>query len=184
MTKKKALIYLIIFVISFWAAAAYRYSVKNNPAQKFPDECKNVMAPQCQQYILKVSAEKKYEEVLAIQQVRIKENEKVLKFYKSKLTDKCLLQMTAKEAEASLTSCINKPKGKRDYFLLKTAEFTVKDILVDSVAVAQIQYNEFQDKKAAVKTLKNAQKVLKQNMYVSGREELFKVVAGMIEELK
>lgn len=184
MTKKRALIYLIIFIISFWASAAYKYSVKNNPAQKFPNECKNVIAPQCQQYILKASYEKKYKEVVTIQQERIKENERILKYYKTKLADKCLLQMTAKEAEESLISCINKPKGKQDYFLLKTAEFTVKDILVDSVAVAQIQYNEFNDKKAAEKTLKNAQKVLKQNKYVSGREELFKIVGSMLVEMK
>lgn len=184
MTKKRALVYLIIFVVAFWASAAYRCSVKNNPAEKFVDECKNVFDTRCQQYVLKISSEKKYEEALAIQQVRIKENQKTLKFYKSKLTDKCLLQMTAKEAEESLISCINKPKGKKDYFLLKTAEFIVKDIFVDSIAVAQIQYNEFHDKKAAEKTLKNAKKVLSQNLYVSGREDMFRFIDSMLKGLK
>ena len=82
MLKLLMLIYLIIFVISFWVSAAYRYSVKNNPAQKFLDECKNVIAPQCQQYILKASYEKKYKEVVTIQQERIRENERILKYYK------------------------------------------------------------------------------------------------------
>ena len=68
-----------------------------------------------------------------------------------------------------MQACIGTQKGLRDYFLLKTAEFTVRDIFIDSLAVSQIQYSEFKDKKSAVKTLKHMKKYLnKINMLQTG----------------
>ena len=92
--------------------------------------------------------------------------------------------MNTKEAENSLIPRIDTQDGKKDYYLLKTAEFTVKDILTDSFAVSQIQYSEFKDKKAAMKTLKQAEKVLKQNTYISNRDELFKLIEKEMSEIK
>lgn len=184
MTKKKALIYLIIFIAAVWGSAIFRYFILSDPAKSLSPECKMVVSTQCQQYVLKISAEKKYEEAVKIQKVRIKENKSILKFYKSKLSDKSLLKMNAKEAENSLIPRIDTQDGKKDYYLLKTAEFTVKDILTDSFAVSQIQYSEFKDKKAAMKTLKQAEKVLKQNTYISNRDELFKLIEKEMSEIK
>lgn len=184
MTKKKALIYLIIFIAAVWSSAIFRYLVLNDPAQKLAPECKMVVSTQCQQYVLKLSAEKKYEEAIQIQKIRIKENESILKFYKSKLTNKKLLKMDSKEAQESLLSVMDTKEGKKDYFLLKTAEFTVKDILTDSLAVSQIQYSEFNDKKNAIKILKHAQKILNQNTYVSNREDLLKIIDKEMSEIK
>ena len=121
---------------------------------------------------------------MKIQKIRIKENEKLLKFYKSKVVDKCLFQMDAKEAQDSLYACIGTRKGLRDYYLLRTAEFTVRDIFVDSLAVSQIQYSEFKDKKAAIKTLKHLQKILKQNKYVTNRDVMFKIIDKELAEIK
>ena len=184
MTKKKILIYLIIFIAAVWGSAIFRNYILYDPAQELAPACKMVVAPACQAYVLNISAGKKYEEVLKIQKIRIKENEKLLKFYKSKIVDKCLFQMDAVEAQNSLYACIGTQKGKRDYFLLKTAEFTVKDIFVDSLAVSQIQYSEFNDKKAAVKTLKHLKKVLKQNKYVTNKDVMLQIVEKEMKELK
>ena len=184
MTKKKILIYLIIFIAAVWGAALFRHAVLSDPAENLAPACKIVVAPECQAYVLKISSEKKYEEALKIQKIRIKENEKLLKFYKSKVVDKCLFQMDAKEAQDSLYACIGTRKGLRDYYLLRTAEFTVRDIFVDSLAVSQIQYSEFKDKKAAIKTLKHLQKILKQNKYVTNRDVMFKIIDKELAEIK
>lgn len=184
MTKKKALIYLIIFIIGVWGSALFRCFILSDPAKNLAPECKMVVSTQCQQYVLKISAQKKYEEAVKIQIIRIKENESILKFYKSKLSDKSLLKMSSKEAEKSLIQRIDTNEGKKDYYLLKTAEFTVKDILTDALAVSQIQYSEIKDKKAAIKTLKKAKRVLEQNVYISNREELFKLLEKEISEIK
>lgn len=184
MIKKKIIIYLIIFIAAVWASAIFRNVILSDPAKDLAPACRIVVAPQCQAYVLSISSQKKYEEALQIQKIRIKENEKILKFYKSRIVDKCLFQMDSKEAQSSLYACIGTQKGIRDYFLLKTAEFTVKDIFIDSLAVSQIQYSEFKDKKAALKTLKHLQKILKQNKYVTNRNEMFKIVEKEMGEIK
>ncbi len=184
MTKKKILIYLIIFVAAVWGSAMFRHTVLTDPAEDLAPVCKNVVSPQCQTYVLQISSQKKFDEALQIQKVRIKENESLLKFYKSKIVDKCLFEMDAKEAQNSLQACIGTQKGLRDYFLLKTAEFTVRDIFIDSLAVSQIQYSEFKDKKSAVKTLKHMQKILKNNKYVTNRDIMFKIIDKELAEIK
>ena len=92
--------------------------------------------------------------------------------------------MTAQEADESLQACIGTPKGKRDYFLLKTADFTIRDILVDSLAVSQMNYSELHYKKAAEKTLKHAKKIIKDNKYFEKRADAFKIIEKEMSELK
>ena len=184
MTKKKIIIYLTVFIVAVWASAVFRNIILADPAKNFAPACKNVVSPQCQTYVLQISAQKKFDEAVQIQKVRIKENERILKFYKSKIVDKCLFEMDAKEAQNSLQACIGTQKGLRDYFLLKTAEFTVRDIFIDSLAVSQIQYSEFKDKKSAVKTLKHMKKILKQNKYVTNRDVMFKILDKELAEIK
>lgn len=184
MTKKKALIYLVIFIVLVGLTLIWKHFYLQDPTKKLAAPCQMVVSPACQAYIMDISLKGKYDEALEIQKIRIKENESVLKFYKRKITDKCLFQMTAKEAEDSLYACIGTQKGKRDYYLLRTAEFTVRDIIIDSLAVSQIQYSEFKDKKAAIKTLKHAKKILKQNKYVSNRDLMFDVINKELSELK
>ena len=120
MTKKKILIYTIVFVVSVIFSGLYKYSVANDPAQKFNDACKLVINTTCQQYVQKISAEGKYEESLLIQKVRIKENVKLLKFYKSKLVNKKVLSMDSKTVNEVFAKTINTEQGKNDYYLLKT----------------------------------------------------------------
>lgn len=184
MTKKKALVYFVVFVVLVICAQVYKTVFLADPAAKLHPACKMVIAPSCQAYINEISAQKKYDEAVKIQKIRIKENEKILKFYKRKIVDKCLFEMTSKEAASALMACIGTHKGKRDYFLLKTADFTIRDILIDSLAVSQIQYSELKDKKAAIATLKHARKIIKQNKYFTGREEAFKLIDKEMSELK
>lgn len=184
MTKRKAIMYLIILAILVTAAQIWKTNYLSDPASKLPDPCKMVISGQCQQYINKITAEKKYEETVSIQKIRIRENEQLLKFFKKKIQDKCLFEMTAQEADESLQACIGTPKGKRDYFLLKTADFTIRDILVDSLAVSQMQYSELHDKKAAEKTLKHAKKIIKNNKYFEKRADAFKIIEKELSELK
>lgn len=182
MTKKKAMIYTIIFLVLVCTVQVWKTFYLANPSEKFNDMCKNVLAPSCQVYINQITAEKKYDETVVIQQERIRQNKQVLSFYKRKITDKCLLNMSAKEAQDSLIECAGKETCKKDYFLLKTSQITVQDIVLDSVAVAQIQYKELKDAKAAVKTLKSAKKILKQNKFMPEKDAAIEFIDKKILE--
>ena len=191
MTKKKALIYSIIFVILVSITAIWKSFYFKDLTKDFPDVCKMVIAPSCQYYIMNISEQKKYEEAVKIQKVRVIENEKILKFYRSKIFNKCLLSMTPKEADESILKCAGLPdtaanadRKKTDYFIIKAADFTIQDIVTDSLAIAEIQLNEFKDPDAAVKTLKNAQKVLNKNPYFSASQEAQKVVQTQLSQIK
>lgn len=184
MTKKKIIIYTIIFIIAICGSYFFKSGIENDPSELFNDSCKMVLAPSCQNYIMDISAEKKYEEAITIQKVRIDENKKLVKFYKNKLENKSLLKMEPTQVEDTLKACIDTPVCKNDYFIIKTAEFTVNDIMIDSLAVAQIQYSEFKNTKAALKTLKDAKKVLNQNSYVANQEQMQKYIDKELSELK
>lgn|SRR5574344_536977 len=184
MTKKKAIIYLIIFIVLVTSVQVLKRTFLYDDTKNFPKDCKIVIAPSCQVYINKITAQKKYAEAVKIQQVRIKENQKILAFYKFKIKDKCLFDMTAAEVQKSEQACIGSKKVKEDYLFLKTAEFTIQDILVDSLAVSQIQYNELKDKKSAVKTIKDAKKVLKNNKYFPARDVAFSLLDYQLSKLK
>lgn len=182
MTKKKAIIYTIIFLVLVCTVQVWKTFYLANPSEKFNDMCKNVLAPSCQVYINQITAEKKYDETVLIQQERIRQNKQVLSFYKRKITNKCLLTMNAKDAHDSLIASADKKTTKKDYFLLKTSQITIQDITIDSLAVAQIQYKELKDAKAAVKTLKNAKKVLKQNEYMPEKDAAIEFIDKKIQE--
>ena len=184
MTKKKAIIYLIIFIVLVTTVQVWKVNFLQSDEKNLPEPCKMVVSTSCQAYINQAVEEKKYEEVVKIKQIRIRENEKLLKFFKSKITNKCLLQMDEKEAAASLYACIDTTKGKNDYYLLKTADFTIRDIILDSFDVAQIQYTEFKDKKAAQKTLKKTQKLINQNKYIIKRDKILEVVNNALSNIK
>jgi len=183
MSRKKIIVYTIIFIISVACSAWFKYEITKNPTANFNEACKMTHNTTCQQYITQITKEKKYQEALDIQKVKISENIQILKYYKSKISDKCLLQMTAKEAEDTLISCLDKPKRKEDYLLLKTADFTVKEIFADSIAVSQLQHNEFDDTKSAIKTLKIARKIVKNNIYIEKHNEIIEYIDSAIAEL-
>lgn len=183
MTKKKALIYLLIFLILICATSIWNYFYLKNPTDKFPDECKMVIAPSCQMYLNKLSKEKKYEDAVKIQKVRISENEKILAFYKFKMKNKFLLFKSSEEAEKELLACINETNCKRDYFLLKACDFTLRDIAIDSMLVAEIELKELQDRKAALKTLKHAEKLIKKNKYFFAKDSAINAIDIQIAQI-
>ena len=183
MTKKKAIMYGIIFIVLFCASLIFRTIVLYNPSENFNDMCKNVFAPSCQVYVGQLLKDKKYDEAAMIQKEKIRQSKQILNVYKRKTTDKCLYKMTAKEADESLMSCIGKPKGKTDYYLLKTSTAVVQDIVMDSVALAQIQSDEQEDTVAAYRTLKSAKKMLKDNPYVPNQKEAIEYLEKLISNL-
>lgn len=183
MTKKKAIIYTIIFIVLVTSAQVWKTTFLKNPSEQFNDMCKNVLAPSCQIYLNQITQEKKYEETIKIQQERIRQNKLILSFYHRKIANKCLLSMDAKEAENELTRCEEKPAGKKDLFLLKTSQVTIQDIVLDSLIVSKIQKDELKDTKAAIKTLKNAKKVLEQNKYMPEREAIIEHLNQKIKDL-
>ena len=184
MTKKKALVYLLIFLILVSITAAWKHFYLKNPAAQFPDECKLVIAPSCQTYINKISKEKKYDEVIKIQKVRISENEKILNVYKWKLSDKTLLFKTKKETLEELKTCIDKPCCKRDLFLLGASDLTIRDIVFDSLIVAEIELKEFNNEKAALKTLRHAKKVVKNNKYFYAKDAAINAIDMQIAQIE
>lgn len=183
MTKKKAIMYSIIFVVLFCAALIFRAAVLYDPSKDFNDLCKNVFAPSCQVYINKITEEKKYDEVLVIRKERIRQSKQIVNFYKKRITDKCLLQMTEKEADESLMACIGKEKGRIDYLLLKTTDTVIQDIMADSVAIAQIQADEQESPDKAYYTLKSARNLLKKNPYVHKQSETLQFINRLMSEL-
>lgn len=184
MTKKKAIIYTIIFIVLITTVQVWKTTFLKNPAENFDDMCKNVLAPSCQVYINKVTQEKKYEETTTIQKERIRQNKLVLSLYRHKITNKCLLAMTAKEADNELALCAGKLTGKKDFILLKTSQVTIQDIVVDSLVVAQIQYKELNNPKAAIKTLKDVKKILNRNPYMPEREAIIDYLDKKIDEFR
>lgn len=191
MTKKKAIIYAAIFVILVAVTAVWKSFYFKDLTKDFPDVCKMVIAPSCQHYVMNISEQKKYEEAVKIQKVRVIENEKILKFYRNKMFNKCILSMTPKEADETVMKCVGIPdtatnaeKKKFDYFILKASDFTIQDIMTDSLAIAEIQLQEFKDPKSAMKTLKHAKKVLKQNPYFSAYDEANKVLDQQMSQIK
>ena len=191
MTKKKAIIYAVIFVVLVTITAIWKSFYFKDLTKDFPNVCKMVIAPSCQYYLMNISEQKKYEEAVKIQKVRIIENEKILKFYRKKMFNKCILSMTPKEADETVMKCSGLPdtasnaeKKKIDYFILKASDFTIQDIITDSLAIAEIQLQEFKDPKSAMKTLKHAKKVLKQNPYFSAYDEANKVLDQQMSQIK
>ena len=191
MTKKKAIIYAAIFVILVAVTAVWKSFYFKDLTKDFPDVCKMVIAPSCQHYVMNISEQKKYEEAVKIQKVRVIENEKILKFYRNKMFNKCILSMTPKEADETVMKCAGLPdtasnaeKKKIDYFILKASDFTIQDIITDSLAIAEIQLQEFKDPKSAMQTLKHAKKVLKQNPYFSAYDEANKVLDQQMSQIK
>ena len=99
--------------------------------------------------------------------------------------------MTPKEADETVMKCAGIPdtatnaeKKKFDYFILKASDFTIQDIMTDSLAIAEIQLQEFKDPKSAMQTLKHAKKVLKQNPYFSAYDEANKVLDQQMSQIK
>jgi len=183
MTKKKIIIYTIIFLISTALSIWYKYAVAHNTAQNFNEACKMVINTTCQQYIIKISNEKKFEEAITIQKVRIKENEKLLKYYKRKISNKKLLKMNYEELTKSFNNDINTPKGKNDYYLLKTAEFTTMEIIIDAIAVAQIEYKEFNNHNEAIKILKKAKRIAQKNPYITNNNKIIEELSKKISTI-
>lgn len=184
MTKKKIIIYTIIFLLSVCLSGLYKYKVANDPALKFNDACKVVINTTCQQYLNKITNEKKYTEVIQIKQVRIKENEKLIKYYTRKIQNKKLLNLNADEVNNFIMQCSENPKCKNDYFLIKTAEFTLMDFTIDSIDVAQIQKNEFNNTKASIKTLNNAKRIVNKNRYITNQTKIIEYLDKELAKIK
>lgn len=185
MTKKKALMYFIIFIVMTSATALLNKFYLTNPADKFNDACKMVINTSCQYYLTTISAEGKFEEAVEIQKVRINENIRILKFFKNKTKNKCLFEMSTDEAGKELIACMGIPakaqNARNDYFLLGTIDFTIKDIVTDSVAVAAIQRDEFKNPEDALKTLKKARKIVEKNKFFSLQKEALNLLDGEIK---
>lgn len=184
MTKKKALIYFVILVVSVSLTAVFKHFFLTDPAKDFPDVCKIAIGPNCTQYLSSLTQEKKYDEAVKIQLVRIHDNKSVLRTFKRKISNKDLLKMDNKKGIEILLSCADTEICKKDYYLLEAAIVTVKDIVNDLVFIADIQENQYKDNVAARKTLNEAIKVLKKNLYVAGSEDTIKALSEKVESLK
>lgn len=188
MTKKKGLIYFIIFILMVSVTYVWQKYYLASPTEKFPDVCKMVIAPSCQYYVTNLSEKGKYAEAVKIQKVRISENEKILNFFKHKINNKCLLGMSPKEADDTLKACHGIPakeeKAKMDYFILSTADFTIQDIVTDSISVSRIERKEFKQPEEALKTLKKAKRIVEKNEFFSLRKEALKLLDAEIKQTR
>lgn len=184
MTKKKIIIYTIIFIISVGLSGLYKYKVANDPALKFNDACKVVINTTCQQYLNKISSEKKYSEILEIKKVRIKENEKLIKYYKNELKNKNLLKIDSATVEKTLMACIDQSSCKQDYFLLKTAEFTIMELVIDSIDVSQLLNHEFYSPKESIKTLNKAKRIVNKNKYITNQTKIIEYLDKELAKIK
>lgn len=183
MTKKKALFYLIVLIFAVGLTTVWKKYYFADPAQYFPDACKMVISPSCNEYIINATKEKKYTEAVKIQKVRLSENEKILKFYKRKMRNKCLIEMTADEATESFKSCSIPANKNKDFFLLSASNFTIQDIITDTISVSRIEKNELKDNNAALFTLKQGEKMLLKNKFYPNREVSLKFIQQEIESV-
>lgn len=184
MTKKKALMYLVIFIVAVISTAIFNKVYLTNPAEQFADPCKNVLVSACQVYINQSLDEKKYDEVLEIQKVRLNENIKILKFYETKLRDKCLVQMNANEVEESFEKCSIPKNQNRDTLLIFASNFTIQDIITDAKNISYLSTEHLNDKKTAIKALKKAQKVVKRYKFYPLREQALEQLNNRIKEIE
>lgn len=191
MTKKKALVYFIIFILSVTLTTIWKKIYLKDLTANFPGVCKTVIAPSCQYYLTSISAEGKFKEAVEIQKVRIIENQNILNFYRKKLTNKCLLNKCSAEAEKIVHEIAKSEekspfmeKSKLDVFIFSAANFTIQDIVTDSVSIAEIQLKEFKDPESAIETLENAKKVLEKNPYYSAQKEALKLIEQQLKQIE
>lgn len=184
MTKKKMLIYFIIFIVSVSITAVFKHYFLIDPAKDFPEVCKIAIGPNCTQHLRALVEEQKYDDVVKILKVRICDNKALLASFKSKISNKDLLKMNSTKVLENLLSCKDLERCKADYYLLETAIVTVKDIVNDSITVADIQENQYKDNAMARKSLKSAIDVLEKNVYVSSADDTIKALSEKIESLK
>lgn len=184
MTKKKALIYFLILIVSVSITAICKYYFLTDPAKDFPEACQIAIGPNCTQYLIVLMNEKKYEDVVKILRVRVQDNKNLLSTFKRKIANKDLLKMDNGKVLEAFMACNDVEDCKNDYFTLETAIVTVKDIVNDLILMADIEENQYKDKSAAIKTLKEAINILEKNIYVSGSEYTIKALSEKIDSLK
>ncbi len=158
--------------------------------------CKEVLSPECQEYLIIITKDKKFEEAINIQGVRIWENEKLLNSTKVKIQDKKWLDMTAADIDKKFAELqaqapprtLNKDGNpifeqfEKDYSWILDNNETLRDIIMDILVVSTIQRKELKDKEGALNTLKQGQKILDQNKYCEQYDEYAALINRNIEK--
>lgn len=192
---------LIALGIILLLSAVYLLNKHFTKKPELGKSCENIFSMECQDYLVKITNEKKYEETVKIQSVRIKETEKLLDNNKNKIIEKSLFSMNAKEADEyynkRLSELEKKNGGKqkydeigapvfeefeKDYAHLLYNNKLIGDIILDSMVVATIQRKELKDYYASIYTLKNAKKVLDENGYAADLDTYSKMIERNIKK--
>lgn len=183
MTKKKALMYFIILIVAVMVTSVCKHYFLTDPAQDFPDVCKIAIGPNCSQYLNVLVNEKKYDEFLEIQKVRIYDNKALLARFKRKISNKDLLKLDNTKVMDTLLTCADDAECKKDFYILGTIVDTVKDIVNDLISVAGVYENHYNDAATARRFLNEAISILEKNMYVSGADDTIKALSGKVDSL-
>lgn len=184
MTKKKALVYLLIAIISISVTAFLNYFFLRDKTKNFAKECQPAIAPSCQSHIDTLTKSKKFTEAITILQERKSENEQILRNFKRKINNKNLLKMNAKDATDTLLKCAEDEKCKMDFMILGAMKYTINDIVLDSRIIAQIEINELKQQDKSQKILEKAIKFVEKQEYYSNKEQALKVLQNQLEETK
>lgn len=192
---RKILIFSLLIILALGVGAFLSHNIKKSSSADLAKSCDNIFDTQCQEYLVNITKEKKYEEAIKIQRTRISENEKLLNEGKNKIKNKKWLSINEKEVQAEFgklsTELAKKNKGvqktdeygspifedfEKDYNQLAHNNFAIRDISLDTMIVATIQRKELKDYEGAIKTLENGRRILDENKYSPVYEEYIKMI--------
>lgn len=199
----KIMLWSLAVIILVGGAAIFAQHMKKNAASDLSTSCEMIFSPDCQEYLNKITKDKRYDEAIHIQERRIDENLNVLNHSESQIMDKKWLAMTASDAEKEFQKLsaelakINKGEQKKDengaplfesfekdYNLLQHNNMIIRDITLDTMIVATIQRKELKDYNAAIKTLEKGRKILDENKYFVLYDDYMKMIERGIEKNK
>lgn len=199
----KIMLWSLAVIILVGGAALFAQHMKKGAASDLSTSCEMIFSPDCQEYLNKITKDKRYDEAIHIQETRIDENLNVLNNSKSQITDKKWLTMTASDAEKEFQKLSEELKKdnngnpkkdengaplfesfEKDYNLLQHNNMIIRDITLDTMIVATIQRKELKDYNAAIKTLEKGRKILDENKYFVLYDDYMKMIERGIEKNK
>ena len=186
---KKNIVYILIigvFLLILAAAAVWTQKVKSEKSKDLPGECNMIFDMKCQDYLIKITKQKKFDEALKIQRKRAQETEKIININKSKVKNKAWLNSNSEQIDKEYSNLKKEKEQKvknneveafdkdgaplfddfeKDYSLIIDNNYALRDFLLDSLIIAAIESKELKNNDKALAVVQHAKDVLTENKY-------------------
>ena len=186
---KKNIIYILVVglvLLVLAAVAVLSPKVADYHEDGMPAACNMIFDVKCQDYLIKITKQKKFVEALRIQRKRAFETLKIINANKNKVKNKTWLTLDSEKLDEEYAKLkkIKEQKLKnkeieaydkdgtplfddfeKDYSLLIDNNYSLRDFLLDSLIIAAIESKELKNDSAALEAVQNAKKVLNDNKY-------------------